>query len=224
MLFDDQEVAFPFGSARGDVAVRRDHDLGLAPQRDLAGDVLERSRVHRNAEPGRQHLAVELGSSRIIDPPRHDRDAVRPVLVGREVAGEALQRDGISEAAPPFHVEANAVGLPDLQRLERDGDRLPLGRAGDIELGQLGVVDRHGQPVSIFGKLRVSVEGRQCGQSRPLGLVRPPAGAGAVGEQPADRAFELGRLGPNASVRQAHERGRLGGARGQPAMCGRISQ
>ena len=68
-----------------------------------------------------------------------------------EVAGEARERDGVAEAAATLHVEADAVGLPDLERLARDRDRLALGRAGDVELGHLGVVDRDGQPVAVLG-------------------------------------------------------------------------
>ena len=54
VLFDDQEIALPFRRARGDVAVRREHDVGLAAQRDLAGDVLERLGIDGDAETGRQ--------------------------------------------------------------------------------------------------------------------------------------------------------------------------
>ena len=124
MLFDDQEVALPFRRARGDIAVRRDHDVGLAAQGDLAGDVLERLGVDSNAETGGQHLAVELRRRRVIHSPRHDGDAVGPVLVRSEVAREALERDGIAEAPAAFHVEANPIGLSDLQDLERNRNRL----------------------------------------------------------------------------------------------------
>ena len=44
----------------------RDGDLGLAPERDLGGQVLERGGIDHGAKPDRQHLAVELGGSRII--------------------------------------------------------------------------------------------------------------------------------------------------------------
>ena len=164
-------------------------------------------------KPDRQHLAVELGRGRV------DRRGARStatrlaaVLVGAEVAGEARERDGIAEAAPALHVEADPVGLADLERLARDGDGLALGRAGDVELGDLGVVDRDGQLVAVLGALGASVVSRQGRQRRPLGLVRLPAGADAVGQEPGDGAVELGGLGPDAGVGQADQRRRLGGA------------
>ena len=48
----------------------------LPPERDLAGDVLERFGIDGDAESGRQHLAVELGRRRIVDAPRDAGDAV----------------------------------------------------------------------------------------------------------------------------------------------------
>ena len=88
----------------------------------------------------------------------------------------------------------------------------PGGRAGDVELGDLGVVDRHGQLVAVLGELGVSVVRGQGGQRRPLGLVRPPAGADAVGQEPGDGPLELGGLRTNAGIRQADQRRRLGRA------------
>ena len=117
VLFDDQEVALPFGGACRDIAVRRERDVGLAAQADLAGDVLERLGIHGDAEARRQHLAVELRRRRVVDSPRDEGDAVGRLLVGREIARESLKRDGVAEAAAPFHVEANAVGPADLERL-----------------------------------------------------------------------------------------------------------
>ena len=123
-------------------------------------------------------------------------------LVGREIAGEARQRDGIAKPAAALHREADPVGLPDLEHLARHGDRLALGRADDVELGDLGVVDRDGQLVTVFGRRGAAVVGRQGGQRGPLGLVGLPAGAGAVSQQPGDGAVELGCLRPDAGVRQ----------------------
>ncbi len=81
----------------------------------------------------------------------------------------------------------------------------------DVELGELGVIDRHGQAVAVFGVLSVAVVRRQGGQCRPFGFVRPPAGAEAVSQEPRD-ALRARGLGPDAGEGEADQGRRLDGA------------
>src|SRR5262249_28224337 len=150
VLFDDQEVSLPFRSARGNIAVRPKHDAGLAAERDLAGDILEGLRIDGHAEASREHLAIELRRRRVVDTPGYARDAIGRLLLCREVARETLKRDGVAESAAALHVKSNAVWLSGLEGFERYGNGLAGGRAGDVEHGELGVVECHRQAISVF--------------------------------------------------------------------------
>ena len=105
----------------------------------------------------------------------------------------------------------------DLQRLARHRDRLARRGAGDIELGDLGVVDRDCQLVAVFGKLGAAVV------TTPVRRAPAPWPCGAAsrcrcGEPAASRRRPSSSccLRPNPGVCQADQRGRFGGAADRP--------
>ncbi len=183
------------GVFQGTFAEDGQGDAGTPSEADLGGQVLERRRVDRDRESDRQGLAVELRIGRRIGPAFDPGDATGPGLFGAELAGEAREHRRVAELAPAFHREPDPVGLADLDRGPRDGDGLARGGSLDVEHGDLGVVDGHGQPVPILGASGPAVERRQGGQGRSPGLdaVSSPRRRGA---RPASRRPDRARARP----------------------------
>ena len=213
-LLDHEELAIPGGLGRRSEMRGDDPDLGPASLGDLGDLVGEDRRVDRDREAGRQGLAVELGVGGEIDTIVDQEALAVALLFGGEVAGEAGHRDGIAVGPSPFDVEADAVGVAELDHLARDEHGLRLGRADHLGPVDLGVVDGDDQAVAVLGRARLAVEGGQGGEGRALGLVGAPAVALAMGQEPLAGGVEFGSLGPGLRERQGRQGGRLDG----PAM------
>ncbi len=131
--------------------------------------------AQRHAETGREWLAVKIGRCRLIDAAVDDRRAAGAGLVRREVASEGLERDRVAITPAAFHIEPNAIGLADHNRLTRNHNRPALGATSDVDRFDLRVVNLHNQAVAIIGALTATEIRRQRNQRRSTGLVRQPA-------------------------------------------------